>query len=100
MILDRVAHEAARAHHPHRRQRGRGVGGRPPHPACLLPFAQNDPEAQSHLSAFTQELARLGWSQDRNIRIDARFAAGMADQYPVFANELAALEPDVILSES
>lgn len=66
----------------------------------LLPYAQNDPEAQSHLSAFTQELARLGWSQDRNIRIDARFAAGMADQYPVFANELTALEPDVILSES
>jgi putative tryptophan/tyrosine transport system substrate-binding protein len=66
----------------------------------LLPYAQNDPEAQSHLSAFTQELTRLGWSQDRNIRIDVRFAAGMADQYPVFANDLAALEPDVILSES
>ena len=65
----------------------------------LLPYANNDPEAQSHLSAITQELKRLGWSQDRNIRIDARFAAGIADQYPLLAKELAALQPDVMLSE-
>jgi ABC-type uncharacterized transport system substrate-binding protein len=66
----------------------------------LLPYADSDPEAKSHLSAITEELERLGWSQDRNIRIDARFAAGMADQYAVLAKELAALQPDVILSES
>ena len=65
----------------------------------LLPYADNDPEAQSHLSAITQELKRLGWSQDRNIRIDARFAGGIADQYPLLAKELAALQPDVMLSE-
>ncbi len=66
----------------------------------LLPYAENDPEAKSHLSAFTQELKRHEWSEDRDIHIDARFAAGMADQYPVLAKELAALQPDVILSES
>ena len=66
----------------------------------LLPYADNDPEAQSHLAAITQELKRLGWSQDRNIRIDARFAAGIAEQYPLLAKELASLQPDVMLSES
>ena len=66
----------------------------------LLPYADSDPEAKSHLSAITKELERLGWSQDRNIRIDARFAAGMADKYPILAKELAALKPDAILSES
>jgi len=66
----------------------------------LLPYADHDPEAKSHLSAITQELERLGWSQDRNIRIDARFAAGNADQYPSLAKELATLQPDVMLSES
>ena len=66
----------------------------------LLPYAESDPEAQSHLSAITQELKRLGWSQDHNLRIDVRFAAGVADQYPLLANELAALQPDVMLSES
>jgi putative tryptophan/tyrosine transport system substrate-binding protein len=66
----------------------------------LLPFAEDDPEAKSHLSAITEELKRLGWSQDRNIRIDARFAAGIADQYPLLAKELGALQPDVMISES
>ena len=65
----------------------------------LLPYADNDLEAKSHLSALAQELKRLGWSQDHNLRIDARFAAGIADQYPVLAKELAALQPDVMLSE-
>ena len=66
----------------------------------LFPYADHDPEAKSHLSAITQELERLGWSQDRNIRIDARFAAGIADQYSLLAKELAALQPDVMISES
>jgi putative ABC transport system substrate-binding protein len=66
----------------------------------LLPYTEQDPEAKSHLSAITHELQRLGWSQDRNVRIDARFAAGIADRYPLLAKELAALQPDVMLSES
>ena len=66
----------------------------------LLPFAEDDPEAKSHLSAITEGLKRLGWSQDRNIRIDARFAAGIADQYSLLAKELAALQPAVMISES
>ena len=57
------------------------------------------PRPKSHLFALTQELKRLGWSQDGDIRIDVRYAAGMADQYPALAKELAALQPDVFLSE-
>jgi ABC-type uncharacterized transport system substrate-binding protein len=66
----------------------------------LLPYAENDPEAKSHLTALAQELKRHGWSEDRGIHIDTRFAAGMADRYPVLAKELVILQPDVILSES
>jgi putative tryptophan/tyrosine transport system substrate-binding protein len=66
----------------------------------LLPYAEDDAEAKSHLSALAQELKRLGWSQDRNIRIDVRYAAGVTDQYRALAKELAALQPDVFLSES
>jgi len=66
----------------------------------LLPLAENHPEAKADLSAFTQELKRLGWSEDRNIHIDIRFAAGTADRYPLLAKELAALQPDVLLSTS
>jgi putative ABC transport system substrate-binding protein len=66
----------------------------------MMPYAENDAEAKSHLSALTQQLKRLGWSQDHNIRIDVRYAAGIAEQYPALAKELAALQPDVLLSES
>jgi putative tryptophan/tyrosine transport system substrate-binding protein len=66
----------------------------------LLPYAQNDLEATSHLSVFAQQLERLGWLEGHNIRIDVRFAAGNADQYAVLAKELAALQPDVMISES
>ena len=31
----------------------------------LLPYAENDSEAKSHLSALTLELERLGWSEGR-----------------------------------
>ena len=65
----------------------------------LLPYAENDAEAKSHLSALTQQLKRLGWSEDRNIRIDVRYAAGIAEQYPALARQLAAVQPDVFLSE-
>jgi hypothetical protein len=58
----------------------------------LLPFAEDDPEAKSHLSAITEGLKRLGWSQDRNIRIDARFAAGIADQYSLLAKPQSFVE--------
>jgi putative tryptophan/tyrosine transport system substrate-binding protein len=66
----------------------------------LLPYAETEPVAKSHLAALIQELKLHGWSEDRNIHIDARFAAGMAGQFPVLAKELAALQPDVVVSES
>ena len=40
----------------------------------LLPAAADDPDFQAWLGAFLQELARLGWSIGRNVRIDTRWA--------------------------
>src|SRR6516164_7325624 len=33
---------------------------------------ENDPRAKTHVSAFTQALADLGWSDGRNVRMDLR----------------------------
>jgi putative ABC transport system substrate-binding protein len=55
---------------------------------------------QARVAGFRQGLERLGWSEDRNARIDARFAAGNADQFQVLAKELIALQPDVIFAHS
>ena len=37
--------------------------------------AEDDPGVKARLAAFQQGLDRLGWSADRNVRIDYRFAA-------------------------
>jgi putative ABC transport system substrate-binding protein len=64
----------------------------------LMHNAQNDPEATAELAAFRQGLQQLGWSEDRNIRVDIRFAADRPDQYEVLAKQLIALQPDVIFA--
>jgi ABC-type uncharacterized transport system substrate-binding protein len=49
--------------------------------------------------AFRQALERLGWSQDRNVRIDVRFAAN-AEQFQPLAKELVASRPEVIFAQT
>jgi putative ABC transport system substrate-binding protein len=64
----------------------------------LMHTAQNDPESTAQLAAFRQGLQQLGWSEDRNIRIEIRFAADRPDQYEVLAKQLIALQPDAIFA--
>jgi putative tryptophan/tyrosine transport system substrate-binding protein len=67
----------------------------------LMGWPESDPEARSELTAFVQELQKLGWADGRNLRIDTRWAAP-ADPESMhrFAKELVALYPDLILSQS
>src|SRR5262245_64338756 len=78
----------ARAQHPERLRR---IG-------VLMSLAADDPEAQARLAAFAQGLRELGWGDDRNVRIDTRWAAGDAERFRRYAAELIALAPDVILA--
>jgi putative ABC transport system substrate-binding protein len=64
----------------------------------LMPFASDDPTAQSRVAAFRDGLQQLGWTEGRNIRIDFRWATGDASQISRYAAELVALAPDVILA--
>jgi putative ABC transport system substrate-binding protein len=66
----------------------------------LAGLSENDPEITSRLAAFRRGLERRGWTEGRNVRIDARFAAGSAKQYRPLAKELVALQPDVILAHT
>jgi len=58
----------------------------------------NDPEGQARIAAFRQGLQKSGWTEDRNVRIDVRWAAGDATLDRKFATELVTLAPDVILA--
>jgi putative ABC transport system substrate-binding protein len=41
----------------------------------LMGGDENDPEQKRRLTAFTQVLAELGWTDGRNARMDLRFGA-------------------------
>jgi ABC transporter substrate binding protein len=66
----------------------------------LTSDAEDDPEVKARLAAFRQGLERLGWSLDRNVRIDYRFAANNLDRYQSLAKELVRLQPDVLLAHA
>jgi ABC-type uncharacterized transport system substrate-binding protein len=65
----------------------------------LMSASENDPEYQAGLAAFEEELQKLGWSQDRSIRIDRRWAPDV-ESTQQHAKELVGLKPDVILSQN
>src|SRR5262249_28677992 len=81
---------AARAQQPERMRR---IG-------VLMNLAADDGEGQARLKAFAQGLQQLGWTDGRNVRIDYRWAAGDADAFHKYAEELLALAPDVILASA
>jgi putative ABC transport system substrate-binding protein len=66
---------------------------------ALMAFAESDTEGQANIAAFREGLKKLGWAEDRNIRIDTRWAIPRdAKSRKRFAKELVALQPDLILS--
>src|SRR5215467_8027944 len=65
---------------------------------ALMNLAADDPEGQARIAAFLQALQQLGWTDGRNVRIEYRWAAGIADDVRKYAAELVALAPDVILA--
>jgi putative ABC transport system substrate-binding protein len=67
----------------------------------LMAHAEGDREFEDYLAAFREGLQKLGWTEGRNIRIDARWGAlDGAEARQRFAKELVALEPDVILTQN
>jgi len=53
----------------------------------LMALRETDPEAKGFLSEFTQGLAALGWTDDRNMRIEVRWAASNLESMRKFAKE-------------
>src|SRR5215472_2599143 len=66
----------------------------------LMPYDENDPVPKIFVSAFTQALANLGWTDGRNVRMDLRWGGGDIKQIRALAQELVGLQPDVILTSS
>jgi putative ABC transport system substrate-binding protein len=79
---------AARAQQPDRTQL---IG-------VLMAYAENDSTAQSWLAAFRAALAKLGWTEGSNLRIELRWSGADADRMSALAKELVDLRPNAIFA--
>jgi putative ABC transport system substrate-binding protein len=64
----------------------------------LMPFDENDPVARTMISAFTQALVDLGWTDGGNLRMDLRWGRGDTNRIRALAQELVGRQPDIILA--
>jgi putative ABC transport system substrate-binding protein len=64
----------------------------------LIGGDENDPEVKRRLSAFTQALVNLGWTDGLNVRMDLRWAGADINRIRALAQELVGLHPDIILT--
>jgi ABC-type uncharacterized transport system substrate-binding protein len=65
---------------------------------ALIATGATDPQALANIAAFLKSLSKLGWTAGTNVVIDYRWSAGDPARAQLYARELAALAPDVILA--
>ena len=66
----------------------------------LMAYAESDSAAQSWLAAFRGALAKLGWTEGGNLRIELRWSAADPDRNRTLAKELVELRPNAIFGVS
>jgi putative tryptophan/tyrosine transport system substrate-binding protein len=66
----------------------------------LMGYAENDPAAQSDVATLRGALARLGWTEGSNLRIELRWGGDDPDRVNTVAKELVDLQPDAILGHT
>ena len=62
----------------------------------LMEQGESNSAAQSWVAAFRDELAKLGWKEGSNLRIELRWSGGQEERVRTFAKELVDLRPDAI----
>ena len=66
----------------------------------LMINPESDPEGQTWVRVFREEIQKLGWTEGRNIRMDIRWATpGDVEAMPRLAKEFVSQQPDLILSQ-
>jgi ABC-type uncharacterized transport system substrate-binding protein len=65
--------------------------------AFLHPYAENDAEVLARVIAFREGLESLGWTENRNIRIEHRYSGGDLGRIRAYATELVHSAPGLIV---
>jgi putative ABC transport system substrate-binding protein len=68
--------------------------------AVLASQTEDDPATRADLAALREGLAKLGWIEGRNLRIDLRFTSSDPDRMRAYAVELVSVAPEVIVASS
>src|SRR3974390_45470 len=63
----------------------------------LMGDREDDAEGQKNLAAFPRGLEELGWTEGRNIQIEARWGGADPEKARSLAKELVGMTPDVIV---
>jgi putative ABC transport system substrate-binding protein len=61
-------------------------------------YADKDQIVQRAIATFREELAKLGWVEDRNLHVDYRFSGTDPGRMAADAEELVNMRPDVIFA--
>lgn len=64
----------------------------------LIAWAEGSQSTRAAVTSFTEALARVGWVDGRNIRVEYRYAAGDPARFKAYAAELVALSPDALVA--
>jgi ABC-type uncharacterized transport system substrate-binding protein len=72
-------------------------GGRVRRVANLQSGSEDDPVVQANVTAWQQELVKLGWVEGSNLRIDLRYTGGNPNRMQARAAELLSAGPDVMV---
>jgi putative ABC transport system substrate-binding protein len=59
---------------------------------------RNRSRTKAYVTAFTQTLADLGWTDGRNVRMDVRWSGDDTNRIRALAQELVGLRPDIIVT--
>jgi ABC-type uncharacterized transport system substrate-binding protein len=65
----------------------------------LMPGMESDPDRRLRLAAFRSALAKLGWTEGNNLRIEIRWGGEDPALSARYAAELVALSPNVLLCD-
>jgi ABC-type uncharacterized transport system substrate-binding protein len=68
--------------------------------AYVHALATADPEEQARAAAFREALASLGWTENRNVRIEHSYAGGELADMRAHAAEVVRSAPDLIVTGS
>jgi putative ABC transport system substrate-binding protein len=63
-------------------------------------LVENDRASQTFIARLREGLAKIGWVEGRNLRIDIRYGAGDADRIRNMAAELLSNRPELVVANS